>query len=501
MLEYKQSQLEAGARLVKLALLQYRAHSPEKPDAELSESMLLLLRLANQDAELLAWASQLTGAAVDELHKSCIAFVERHFFRASNNHYAVLGLNPWASIEDVKEHYRLLIRLFHPDRGSVNSVNSATYAAMINQAYAALKQTLGVDTGLATKSGRVTKVNVFKGRALPQGRAAVRRQRLWVLFASMTPAKMLLGTLLLAVMLVWLAVPEVPSRISKQDVLSVIHGHPLSDDFRQVTIQEKPAKFEADIDAETHVVGEAAALVLEAEAKRVSNELAGLEILPSFVDIMPSRSGSKTETAASAPSPRIIDKAVQRTATQSLPQSNLSVKITKPSLMQREKEQNLPLAEPVLASALASPDASVKPELAETVADKVDVAAKIKVELPSERELRNLLLSFIDSYERGDIKAFMQLFAENVDSDENDGRLGIQKAYTRFFANSQNRSIVLKDVHWKREPDLVVGDVDYRASSMRTGQTESQLGQGALRFEVVKSNSKVNIIGFYHVPH
>lgn len=501
MLAYKQSQLETGARLVKLALSQSRAHSPEKPDAELSESMLLLLRLANHDAELVVWASQLTGASADELHKSCIAFIEQHFFKAGNNHYAVLGLNPWATLEDVKEHYRLLIRLFHPDRGLVNSVNSAVYAAMINQAYAALKEALAVEAGLTAKSRRLANVNAFKSRVQPRGEAVARRQRFWVLFANMTPAKMLLGTLLLAVLLVWLAVPEVPSRISKQDVLSVIHGHPLPDADQQVTIQDKPAKLETNIDAEKHVVGEAAALVLEAEAKRVSNELDGLEILPSFTEVMPSRMGSKTESAPLLPSPRIINKPVQTALSQPLPQAKVAPKIAKPTQMLSEKEQTAPLGEQLVAVASASADAAAKPELAETMIAKADATAKIKVELPSERELRNLLLTFIDSYERGDIKAFMQLFAENVESDENDGRLGIQRAYTRFFANSQDRSIVLKDVHWKREPELVVGDVDYRASSVRPGQTESQLGLGALRFEVVKSNSKVNIIGFYHVAH
>lgn len=501
MLAYKQSQLEAGARLVRLALSLSRPHSPEKPDAELSESMLLLLRLANHDAELLVWASQLTGATADELHKSCIAFIERHFFKAGNNHYAVLGLNPWATIDDVKEHYRLLIRLFHPDRGLVNSVNSAAYAAMINQAYAALKETLGVETELAAKSRRLTKANVVNNRPLLKGAAVARRQRFWVLFANMTPAKMLLGTLLLAMLLVWLTVSEAPSQIRKQDVLSVIHGHPLPDAVGKLTLQDKPAKLEANIDVEKQVVGEAAALVLEAEAKRISNELAGLEILPSFAEGMPPRSVAVKEPVPLISSPPNIKKPVQTTLSQPLPQPKVAVKIAKPSQLPSEKEQTAPLGDQLVAVASASSDAAAKSELAEKMADKADATAKIKVELPSERELRNLLLSFMDSYERGDIKAFMQLFAENVESDEDEGRLGIQRAYTRFFANSQNRSIVLKDVQWKREPELVVGDVDYRASSVRPGQTESQLGQGALRFEVVKSNSKVFIIGFYHVAH
>lgn len=500
MLAYKQSQLEAGARLVKLALSQTRGHSPEKPDAELSESILLLLRLANHDADLVVWASQLTGASADELHTSVIAFIERHFFRTGNNHYAVLGLNPWATLDDVKEHYRLLIRLFHPDRGLVNSVNAAIYAAMINQAYAAIKDTLAVEPTQTAKSRRLANVNVFKSRAQAEGSAAARRQRLWALCVGITPAKMLLATLLLAMLLVWLVVPKVPSQISKQDVLSVIHGHPLPGSLQQSAPADKAAKLEANVDVDKRVVSEAAALVLEEEAKRISNELAGLEILPNFVDVVPSKSVSKAELAPTIPDLSITDKTVKKALVQSLPQANVGAKVAKSIAATREKEQASALDEQVAVMSI-SPVATVKPELTETVPDKADVAAKIKVELPSERELRNLLLSFIDSYERGDIKAFMQLFAENVDSDEDEGRVGIQKAYTRFFANSQNRSIVLKDVNWKREPELVVGDVDYRASSVRLGQTESQLGQGALRFEVVKSNSKVNIVGFYHVAH
>lgn len=49
--------------------------------------------------------------------------------------YAILGLKPGASMEDVKKHYRNLARVFHIDKGNVMNDEAMK---LINRAYESL---------------------------------------------------------------------------------------------------------------------------------------------------------------------------------------------------------------------------------------------------------------------------------------------------------------------------------------------------------------------------
>src|SRR5690349_16935453 len=51
-----------------------------------------------------------------DVRQAACAFVRQVCFWESANHYQVLGLRRDCTAEDVKEHYRLLMALVHPDR-------------------------------------------------------------------------------------------------------------------------------------------------------------------------------------------------------------------------------------------------------------------------------------------------------------------------------------------------------------------------------------------------
>ena len=112
-----QDNLESGASLVKLALANYRAQLVNLPESEHADDAQLLLKLANEDQAVVDWATALTGADSSELQKSAIYYIEHQCFGIASDFYGILALNPWATLDDLKTHYRLLIRIFHPDRG------------------------------------------------------------------------------------------------------------------------------------------------------------------------------------------------------------------------------------------------------------------------------------------------------------------------------------------------------------------------------------------------
>jgi hypothetical protein len=138
-----QQQHIEGARLMGLALALHRNPgfaAGITPSSELPQGMAFLLHVANGDEEPMTLAMRETGASGDELKQAAIGFFEQISFGPGDDPYRVLGVNPWAPPEEIREHYRLLIRLFHPDRGIARHRASDEYAARINQSYDAIRK-------------------------------------------------------------------------------------------------------------------------------------------------------------------------------------------------------------------------------------------------------------------------------------------------------------------------------------------------------------------------
>lgn len=143
MIDRNQQSHSEGIRLIGLALSLHRnpAHAASiTPTSELPQGMAFLLRVANGDDEPLRLAIRETGVSQEELKEAAINFFEQISFGPGDDPYRLLGLNPWAPPEEIKEHYRLLIRLFHPDRGIARHRAGEDYAARINQSYTAIRK-------------------------------------------------------------------------------------------------------------------------------------------------------------------------------------------------------------------------------------------------------------------------------------------------------------------------------------------------------------------------
>ena len=109
--------------------------------AELPEGIGRLLRLAGGAEPA---AEGLNGQAfvpAAEIRQAARFFIEQVLLAHEADHYRVLGVRPDAPLEEIKEHHRLLMRLFHPDReGAAGDGWSEAFATRINLAYTALRQ-------------------------------------------------------------------------------------------------------------------------------------------------------------------------------------------------------------------------------------------------------------------------------------------------------------------------------------------------------------------------
>ncbi len=79
------------------------------------------------------------GATSQELREAGVFLVKRILFVDDADHYRLFGLESTATIQEIRERYRLLIGLFHPDRRSFGDDWNELYAPKINDAYNILK--------------------------------------------------------------------------------------------------------------------------------------------------------------------------------------------------------------------------------------------------------------------------------------------------------------------------------------------------------------------------
>ncbi len=108
--------------------------------APLPEGMDQLLWLANGSSEILDAATRQTGAKPQELLDAARFCIQQWCLVRGAAPCRVLGVEPGAPLERVKEHYRLLMRLFHPDRAAGRETWTDHYASRINEAWTALSR-------------------------------------------------------------------------------------------------------------------------------------------------------------------------------------------------------------------------------------------------------------------------------------------------------------------------------------------------------------------------
>jgi DnaJ domain len=79
------------------------------------------------------------GVNPEELRAAGRFFIHQVWLVEGADPYRTLGLAPGASLDQVRDHYRKLIRIYHPDRVGALGEWDTAYAARINRAYRLLR--------------------------------------------------------------------------------------------------------------------------------------------------------------------------------------------------------------------------------------------------------------------------------------------------------------------------------------------------------------------------
>ncbi len=187
------------------------------PDAPLFEGIDQLLWLANGSPSFLGEIARQKDVQAGELQEAARFLIQRFCLGRNTTHYRVLGVEIGAPLEQIKEHHRLLIRLFHPDRNMNCGAWGDSYAMRVNEAWTVLshpESRAAYDVWLKQLPPVLDTVNsqpdlsdrsVKKGRHythFPQHSRFMRFSRRWL------PGFVLSGVGFIAILIVWSAYTE-----------------------------------------------------------------------------------------------------------------------------------------------------------------------------------------------------------------------------------------------------------------------------------------------------
>jgi hypothetical protein len=389
-------------------------------------------------------------ASPDELRTAALFFVEQVLLHHDASHYRVLGLEPGATLEQIKEHHRLLMRLFHPDRGLHADDWKDAFASRINLAYTTLHDAEArrrYDAALAAARPGMAPLPARRVHAKathPRGAPG------WLL--RFLPQWVLAGTALLALGIVgavYVSNPPLPA--ARDAALPRVSGK---------VGEAPPATASAAVKAPAVVVAET-----EVPPPPVAEPAPlGEPLTQPESREQPAQPALPERPAAAAP-PRPPEKPVAKTPASAAPS---------------------PVPAPTLAAPAAAPAQAVPPVAAPAVSPApLDPSATLK--------------RFLSTYERGDTAGFMALFDE-VAIGAAGGKPQIQREHEALFRSTELRHIAIDGMTWTQKGDWMRGEGRYRKTLMRRGELRLETEAGLIRIELLRSGDEALIVALDYQP-
>jgi hypothetical protein len=434
-----------------------------------------LLKLAGGSAPDPEYAAL---AHPDKLREAALFFIEQVLFHHDGNHYRVLGLEPGASTGQIKEHHRLLMRIFHPDRERHADDWKDAFATRINLAYTSLhdpdaRRRYAATLKPAARPG-TTQYPARRTAALRPAGALPGLLPPWLL--HYLPQWVLAGTALLALVIVgnvYVNNPRPPSSHLTEPLLR----------------------------AETGSQKLAASLL---DGKQ---SIAAIESPPRPTE---SSGPSQRSGKLSSPIPAVAPVQPPLRAAPPLQPARILARNDHSAVPTHAKAQR-PLVEPTARQPAGNPITAttrIEPPLPPAPQQKVvpvpqvappEPRATAVVARPVQLDPNATLVRFVSSYERGDTLAFMALFDE-VAIGKTGGKSQIRQEYESLFQSTDLRHIAIDNMAWTQEGDWMRGEGRYRTTQMRKGELKLQTETGTIRIELLRRGDHALIMGLDYQP-
>ena len=506
--------------------------------APLPRDMNRLLWLANGSPETLGGAVRQTGSKADELRDAARFLVQQLCFARGASHYRVLGLEPDATVEQIKEHHRLLIRLFHPDRAGGDESWTDHFASRVNEAWTVLSRAQPRAVydagGSPSPSQVVVPVAVDSTVSFPTRPIHVPRSRksIFLRVRNLAPRRwiptlVLGGFALAAVLAVWnvyetrphvvvLARPTPETQLDPETSLadpddrSAITALLVAPDWQALGQRERQAHRRVN----------------ESRAAQEKLEQAHRERLAADVALLEQIRAERTRLEEQL---RAEHLRAERTWSERLAAEQAKLEQLKAEQLQTERARDERLAaEQVKLKQLKAEQAKAE-QMAEALriereqlernrvdrsgaapvrqarpgpptnqpADPASESRRVGV-APAEtlviEELDGLIKRYTNAYRRGDLDSLMVLFAADARGRSGSSRDGIRRDYGTLFDAHWVRRMLLRDLRWTRGGDSASAVGRYEVWLRRRDNGGSIQLAGSIRFEVRKRDGRLSIV-------
>ena len=401
-----------------------------------------------------------SGEAVSGEQQAARFFIEQVLMAHNASHYRVLGVDPLASREEIKEHHRLLMRLFHPDRQRTPDARNDAIATRINQAYSVLRYPdtrTTYDLSLAEKQD--VKPAVPKYTNSPQTvDSSGFLMRLPPFVVRHLPLFALGSVALVAALGVTLVY------MNRTPAGAIGAGH---SKFVRAAKNEAPPALPASLPP---VIAQSLAEPIPADPLPATKrpEETVVPVAESSREREPVALSVVVEPAVAKPAPRALVTPL-KTSTSHSPAS-ISEAASAPS---------------------PAPEVSIAP-----VAVNLPAAPEIQPAPLRRDQLNRLISSLSENYQLGDLENLLALFDTSAHIERGDKKQ-IRAEYGELFRNSENRSLYIWDVTWSGDGKITRGEGSFQARVVHKDDRALQVYNGALTIEVVQRNDRPLIVGLY----
>lgn len=449
--------------------------------ARLPEGVGTLLRLAGGAAPETEGRAAAPFASTDEIRQAARFFIEQALLAHENDHYRVLGVNPGASIEEIKEHHRLLMRLFHPDRENLSEDWKDVFATRINLAYKTLKQ----PESRAAYDAALRRTRVTPPRFPVLRRRLLEREpfmrRLPPAVTKNLPGLVLGGFGLLAALSVGMVYLNRPpaGAIGAGDSGN---GHSLPREAAVIPSRHDNEALErlkevASAPPQVAVVSPQAAMAAPPQ-------------LPA--ESPPPKAARAVEPHAPAVAVASIANVPRIKAAAEPPPAARQAEAAAPVRVRREAPTEAMPAPP--AAAPEKPEAVV--QAAVQPAPPPEVAPPARPDF-SQAALSELIARMSALYEQGNLEGFLALFDEEARAEQG-GKTRIRSDYENLFRTTEARKLTIFDMNWVKDGEVFRGEGGFQAKVIRKGERTARVYSGTIRLEVQKRNESALIRGIFH---
>jgi hypothetical protein len=405
-----------------------------------------LLHIANQTPDGKKWAGELTLPAGSKAQAIALDLITRAVRQFKGDDYRTLGVNAFSPSADIKEHHRLLIRLYHPDRTTLPLEEAEALAAQINHAFSSLgKADQAID-------------NAAHIRSLQEARLARKLQRKpppSSILSKLPPGAMM-G---LAAILMLVFVVSIYQENHQISMIRAVPGQTNDDNMTAEAQWAKKLSFNKPAPSVTTEVDSSIEPPAKA-AKPAINHLATKQNKP-IQQTVSSEIAPVKQDAAATPSPQHEVKLA----------STEPVKVIDDKKIEEKKVD--------IKTVNDAPQKSLAANL-------------------SQEQVRQVSVAFLDSYNQGNLESFLRLFSDEVKMDGVYDKDTLRTSYARLFSSPGTREMVWRNPQWKINQNAASGNMDYVVKLKDKGSTKV-LG-GTLDLELKSVSGQVQIVAMSHHP-